>query len=394
MYALVDVPSFTDLDRVLRGLMRSAPPVKTERWQGVAVNTDTRELHNVCYEVDLNGVENIPYWGKDCRPNLPWADDHFLERVGGEPLNPGVQWAKWPWGHSANKFRGPDEFGPQMAPQDWAYLAGMIDGEGTIYWQPKKFPSFQGVVRVYQKERVVLDYLHGLFKVGDVHFIDGGIKTLGEKEYHNTGHQWGIGSALEVRWLLDGCLPYLRVKRQHATWCLDHIEKCLAVEKSGEGRTIKKVWGRDWPPRFNHTYMRRLWPKKLDGGSEFRGHGHEYGDLNSLVELLAKEPHTRQAWIPLFHPEDTGIGDGGRKMCSLGYQLMVRDQRLHMYYPLRSCDLIRHWRDDCYLAIRMLLWVLDRCREINSDRWGAIKPGTLAMHMTSLHVFESDVANL
>ena len=121
---------------------------------------------------------------------------------------------------------------------------------------------------------------------------------------------------------------------------------------------------------------------------------HYYGDLWDLVELLAKEPHTRQAWIPLFYPEDTGISDGGRKMCSLGYQLIVRDGRLHMYYPLRSCDLIRHWRDDCYLAIRMMLWVLDRCREINPNLWKIVTLGTLSMHMTSLHVFEADVEGL
>jgi len=278
MYALIDVPSFTDLDRALRALMGSAPPVKTERWQGVAANTDTRELRNVCYEIDLRGIEEVPHWGRDCRPNLPWADDHFHERVGGEPLNPGVQWAKWPWGHSANKFRpGGEQFNHTYMERLWPKFAGS-------------------------------------FKDSEM--------------------------------------------------------------KSAIGGSARK-----FPPR------------DADQRPHF-GIRNYYADLWDLVELLAKEPHTRQAWIPLFHPEDTGTSDGGRKMCSLGYQLMVRDRQLHMYYPLRSCDLIRHWRDDCYLAIRMMLWVLDCCREINSDQWDAIKPGTLAMHMTSLHVFESDAANL
>lgn len=278
MYAFSSTLNFSELDKLLRDLLRSAPAVKTERWQGVPANTDTRELRGVVYEVDLNGIEDLDHWRKDCRPNLPWADDHFEERVGGEPLNPGVQWAKWPWGLSANKFRA--------------------EGE-----------------------------------------------------------------------------------------------------------------------RFNHTYMERLWPRyarrTADGklphhrpnnptprgypAGDNRPHygiGFYYGDLWDLVELLAKEPHTRQAWIPLFYPEDTGISDGGRKMCSLGYQLMVRDDRLHMYYPLRSCDLVRHWRDDCYLAIRLLLWVLHHCRDIGVSNWNRIEPGSLMMHMTSLHVFESDVENL
>jgi thymidylate synthase len=157
--------------------------------------------------------------------------------------------------------------------------------------------------------------------------------------------------------------------------------------------------------------MERLWPKfarKTEGGhlpmkSPMRkypmsredrisrtGIAHSYGDLQDVVEMLAREPMTRQAWIPLFFPEDTGVADGGRKPCTLGYQFLVRDGRCHIYYPLRSCDFIRHWRDDCYLAVRLLLWVIDRCRDIAPDVWNDIKPGTYAMHMTSLHIFEND----
>lgn len=161
--------------------------------------------------------------------------------------------------------------------------------------------------------------------------------------------------------------------------------------------------------------MERLWPKyarRTDNGKltrraglrmlppdivEFPPHmgiAHEYGDLADLVYLIAGEPHTRQAYIPLFHPEDTGISDGGRKVCTLGYHLICRDNRLNIWYPLRSCDLIRHWADDCYLAVRLLLWVLDRCREINPDFWNRVKPGLYSMHATSLHIFATDLESL
>lgn len=275
MLSLYGGYTFPEIRDCLRtALLDTAPPVKTERWQGVAANTDTYELRNVCFEVDLDGIEDLNHWREEVAPNLPWADDHFLERVGGEPLNPGVQWAKWPWGQSARQFKA---------------------------------------------------------------------------------------------------------------------------------------------ERFNHTYMERLWPKYArrtpDGQLSGREQGtvrkypdgdkrpkfgiaHGYGDLWDLVELLAKEPHTRQAWIPLFFPEDTGISDGGRKVCTLGYQVMVRDGRAHMWYPLRSCDFVRHWRDDCYLAIRLLLWIIDQCRVINKPVWGSIVPGTYAMHMTSLHIFASDKEKL
>lgn len=263
-------------NEILARMKADGQPVETERWQGVRANTQTHELRNVVFEVDLQGIEYLDYWQMDIEPNLPWADDHFKERVGGEPLNPGEVWQRWPWGLSASKFR-------------------------------------------------------------------------------------------------------------------------------------------DKAERFNHTYSERLWPKyarrtpdgrlpkALTKGSRrypeadprpHYGIGGYIGDLDDLVDFLANEPYTRQAWIPLFHPEDTGVGDGGRKMCSLGYQFLVRNGLANIWYPLRSCDLRRHFQDDCYLAVRMLLWVIQECRKRKPDPWNLIVPGTYAMHMTSLHVFDNDMKEL
>ena len=100
----IQQPTFAATIPDLAILLNSAPPVKTERWQGVAVNTDTFELRNVNFEVPLKTLD-LQHWRDDIGPSTPWADDHFLERIGGEPLNPGVQWAFWPWGNSASKFK-------------------------------------------------------------------------------------------------------------------------------------------------------------------------------------------------------------------------------------------------------------------------------------------------
>ena len=43
---------------------------------------------------------------KQTAPDLPWAEDHFQERVGGEPLNPGEQYKNWPYyDHSKDNKR-------------------------------------------------------------------------------------------------------------------------------------------------------------------------------------------------------------------------------------------------------------------------------------------------
>lgn len=268
MAMMINSPTFNALMQTLEYQFEvNAKKVHTQRWQGVDVSKKpdmaTRELLNISMSVSLPDIEDLNHYREDIKPNLPWADDHFEERVCGMPLNPGKTWKSWPWSLSADKFR----------------------------------------------------------KLGND--------------------------------------PYVQTQE----------------------------------PIFNHTYMERYWPRharQLPNQERRQGIGWGYGDLSDLILLLAAEPDTRQAYIPIFFPEDTGIGDGGRKPCTLGYQFILRDNRLHVYYPMRSCDIVRHLRDDIYLTVRLLLWVLNKCRLLNPQAWRYVTPGTYTMHCTSLHMFEND----
>jgi len=66
---------------------------------------------------------------------------------------------------------------------------------------------------------------------------------------------------------------------------------------------------------------------------------------------------------------------------------------------MRSCDLIRHFADDIYLAGLLLQWVLDRvntrlCQGYDKTDWVCehehIEPGELVMYIASLHAFVGD----
>jgi maltose alpha-D-glucosyltransferase/alpha-amylase len=46
--------------------------------------------------------------------------------------------------------------------------------------------------------------------------------------------------------------------------------------------------------------------------------------------------------------------------------------------------------DDIYLTVRLMLWVLDRCRQLRPDLWQHVKPHCFAMHASRLHIFEND----
>jgi len=253
-------------------LCDQAVKVHRDTWQGLNTKgkpeMTTYELSHLQMVVPV--ANDLPKLEKDIKPNLPWAADHFSERVSGSPLNPGTEWRNWPWGKSADKFR--------------------ID------------PA----------------------SVGDP--------------------------------------------------------------------------GKE--PIFDHTYAARYWPKfagTIPGGilPEERvealplrkGIYFPYGDLGDVVDELNDALTTRQAILPVFFPEDTGLRQGRRKPCSIYYHFIVNDSRLDIVYALRSCDIIHHLRDDIYLTVRLLLWVISHLRH-------EIDPGLFVMHVTNLHAFANDFREL
>lgn len=150
--------------------------------------------------------------------------------------------------------------------------------------------------------------------------------------------------------------------------------------KSSEHRTTDK---------YSHTYPERIWPKRANGGDKTLTHtfdreGIRYtlGDLEDLITLLEKDNSSRQAFLPIWFPEDTGAGLDHRVPCTLGYHFIIRRGFIHVNYYMRSCDIIRHLRDDIYMAMRLLLYI--------QERLGKVLPGVFNMYITSLHCYAKE----
>lgn len=171
--------------------------------------------------------------------------------------------------------------------------------------------------------------------------------------------------------------------------------------------------------KFSHTYPERMWPKNANRreppeGAKYKrmiqermGIRFGYGDLADVVKQLAKTPETRQAFLPIWFPEDTGAVHGERVPCTLGYHFLIRDGRLNVTYFIRSCDFVRHFADDVYMAMRLGQWVKGRLvgnqgivGVSENAEYPPLNPhcglmmGTLTMHMVSLHVFGADIPKL
>lgn len=172
--------------------------------------------------------------------------------------------------------------------------------------------------------------------------------------------------------------------------------------------------------RYDHTYPERFWPRFANEGQTrpnrrqvfvpHNGIRFEYGDLSDVVALLVRDRHTRQAFLPVWFPEDTGARRDGKNIrvpCTLGYHFMVRDNVMSCRYYIRSCDVWRHLNNDIYMAMRLMSWMADAVNhytaldfdEDHAEHNGNtcppdITPGRLVTHVASLHLFVADAPKL
>jgi hypothetical protein len=135
--------------------------------------------------------------------------------------------------------------------------------------------------------------------------------------------------------------------------------------------------------KFSHTYPERFFP--LFAGNPavaHKGIRFRYGDLTDLVDLLRRRNNTRQAYLPVWFPEDLAAAAMGERVpCSLGYHFLQRNGQLKIVYYIRSCDFYRHFRDDVYMAGRLCQWVAEAT---------GFTPSHLVMYISSLHIFSAE----
>jgi hypothetical protein len=214
--------------------------------------------------------------------------------------------------------------------------------------------------------------------------------------------------------VVDYDLPMLREHLQpNLPWADHHFDQeRVGGQPLNPGETWKTwPWSnsadghRDGKGQFNHTYAERFWPRyagmypngllppdHVPDDLSAMGIRYRYADLNDVIRQLIVDPLTRQAYIPIWFPEDGSHTD--RKPCTLGYHVIRRGNNFHMVYFIRSCDLVRHFQDDIYLAIRLQLWLLTELKLKDPVQWGNVKPGLFTMHITSLHCFVNDFRKL
>lgn len=174
-------------------------------------------------------------------------------------------------------------------------------------------------------------------------------------------------------------------------WALNHLKERLSGFPYNPGETFKQWRYYKHKPsddkfredeQFSHTYMERFWPKEANKSIN-KGIRYSLGDVKDIINLLQWDSTSRQAYLPVYFPEDTGLSHrekGARVPCTIGYHFLIRKGQIHCTYHIRSCDALRHFNDDIFLAMGLTLFVMK-----SVDR--SLKPGWLKMHIGSFHCF-------
>lgn len=152
-----------------------------------------------------------------------------------------------------------------------------------------------------------------------------------------------------------------------------------------EAEFEERVSGNYVNPGAAWTIRKDVWEQFLDKDGKFDYTYNERmsGQIISVANELMVNPDTRQAIISIWDPNIDHYNFGGRKRvpCSIYYQFIVRNEKLHIIYNQRSADVVTHFGNDVYLA-----WKL---KDYMASIVG-IKPGYLYHNIASLHSYKKD----
>ena len=140
-------------------------------------------------------------------------------------------------------------------------------------------------------------------------------------------------------------------------------------------------------------FNERVNPERLNPGEAWEIRKEisedEIGNRERVIEEVLRNPDTRQGILPIWDLEKDGAYIGGRRRvpCSMYYQLIIRENRLHIIYNQRSADVVTHFGNDVFLAWQLKEYVTQVLR---SKGMGDLKPGYLYHNIASLHSYRKD----
>jgi len=108
--------------------------------------------------------------------------------------------------------------------------------------------------------------------------------------------------------------------------------------------------------------------------------------VETIIDRLKKDQDSRQLFVSIWSPDDImNLGGISRVPCSLGYLIHCREGRINLTYLQRSSDLITHFKNDVFFAIKFQEYI---AQKVN------LPVGNFTHWIGSLHAFKKDVKDI
>lgn len=124
--------------------------------------------------------------------------------------------------------------------------------------------------------------------------------------------------------------------------------------------------------KFSYTYSERIADSNL-----------EKDQIQKVIDELKESPDSRQAIVQIFNYlyDDKNIGGKHRIPCSLHYQFLLRNKKLHSIYCMRSNDLLTHYVVDIWIACKIQMYIAQKLN---------VGVGSFTYFGGSLHAYAKD----
>lgn len=105
--------------------------------------------------------------------------------------------------------------------------------------------------------------------------------------------------------------------------------------------------------------------------------------ISNVIEELKNSPDSRQAIVQIFNYlyDHKNIGGKHRIPCSMHYQFLLRNKKLHGIYVMRSNDLLTHYVVDIWLACKIQMHIAEQL---------GVGVGSFTYFGGSLHAYAKD----
>lgn len=135
-------------------------------------------------------------------------------------------------------------------------------------------------------------------------------------------------------------------------------------------------------------YSREISRFSDDGETFFGAYGPRIIDqMNHIIDSLVSDDSSRQAVINIWRENPPKSKD---IPCSLSVQFLIRDNKLHCMYTMRSSDAWLGWVYDVFNFTMLTSAVLLELTDTYPDKFPQLQLGNLVLTAGSQHLYESD----